>query len=111
MACGLSKYVNMDLETKEKIEYLLLCFDDGERMVQSMHVKKYAKRKFEARFTEYAGKKFSYFQSCFNTWIELDFKRKGIYDGGVLEDIDFKLSLSSIQVDESKCIPDLPLLS
>lgn len=108
MACGLGRYVNMDLETKEKIEYLLQCFDDGERMVQSMHVKKYAKRKFEAKFTEYAGKKFSYFQHIWNVWIEKNPKRKDIFDGGVLEDIDQRLSLE-VDVTESKLLRDLPL--
>lgn len=108
MACGLGRYVNMDLETKEKIEYLLQCFDDAEKMVQPIHVKKYAKRKFEAKFPEYSGRKFSYFQHVWNIWIEKYPKRKDVYCGGVLEDIDQRLSLE-VDVTESRKLRDLPL--
>lgn len=108
IACGLGKYVEMELETRYKIEYLLECFDKAEKIAIEMQVKKYAKRRFEAKFPEYYGKKFSYFQHVWNLWISKDPKRKEIYDGGVFEDSDMKLQVD-VQVDESERIPDLPL--
>lgn len=108
ISCGLGKYVEMELETREKIEYLLECFDKAEEMVVPMQVKKYAKRRFEAKFPEYSGRKFSYFQHVWNIWISKDAKRKEMFDGGVLEDSDLKLQVD-IQVDHSERMPDLPL--
>lgn len=106
ISCGFEKYTTFEPETVEKITDLLHLFDKAESIVEPETVKKFAKRQFENLYPEYRNKKFAYFQSTFNTWIMRDSKRKDMYSGGVLEDVDMKLQLD-VQVDEKQVAPDL----
>lgn len=106
IACGLEKYSTIEIETKRKIVALLQCFDRAEKLTTPEYVKKHGKIMFQQAFPEYKKKKFAYFQHVWNMWIERDAKRREIFSGGVLEDIENKLEVGT-HTYKAEIVPDL----
>lgn len=106
IACGLEKYSTIEPETKKKIIFLLQSFDRAEKLATPEHVKKHAKVIFQSTYPQYKKTKFAYFQHVWNMWIERNPKRREVYSGGVLEDIETKLEVGT-HTYKAEILPDL----